>query len=210
MHIYFSGIGGTGIGPLALIAHKAGYAVSGSDKQDSLYIAYLKKQGITNVHIGQEYEQIAALHGSQPIDWFVYTSALPMEQPNAPELRFCRDNGIRASKRDEFLSFLLKEKNVDLVAVAGTHGKTTTTAMVIWLFKHLGVPISYSVGAKLSFGEMGEFHPESKYFVYEADEFDRNFLSFHPRLSLVTGVDWDHPDIYPTREGYNEAFVDFL
>ncbi len=83
MHIYFSGVGGAGIGPLALIAHQAGFQVSGSDKQQSSYIDYLKKQGITDVHVGQTYEQIAAVHQQQPIDWFVYTSALPVEQPEA-------------------------------------------------------------------------------------------------------------------------------
>jgi UDP-N-acetylmuramate--alanine ligase len=210
MHVYFSGIGGTAIGPLALIAHKAGFEVSGSDKQNSSYIDYLKKHGISDIHIGQSREQIAEVHAGQPIDWFVYTSALPMEQPDAPELRFCEEHSIKATKRDEFLSALLTEKQLKLIAVAGTHGKTTTTAMAIWLFKQIGVPVSYSVGAKLAFGDMGEFDAESDYFVYEADEFDRNFLAFHPHLSLITGLDWDHPDIYPTREEYNDAFVQFL
>jgi UDP-N-acetylmuramate--alanine ligase len=102
MHIYFSGIGGTGIGPLALIAHKAGFDVSGSDKQDSAYLAYLKAHGVTNVHVGQTYDQIAAVHAQKPIDWLVYTSALPVEQPDAPELQFAEERGIRATKRDEF------------------------------------------------------------------------------------------------------------
>lgn len=210
MHIYFSGIGGTAIGPLALIAHQAGYHVSGSDKQDSQYIQYLRKKGLKNIHIGQNYEQIAAVYDREPIDWFVYTSALPIENPDAPELRFCAEQGIKTSKRDAFLNLLLQEKSLNLIAVAGTHGKTTTTAMTIWLFKQLGIPISYSVGAKVSFGEMGEYEPQSTYFVYEADEFDRNFLSFEPHISLITGVDWDHPDIYPTREAYNAAFREFL
>lgn len=210
MHVYFSGIGGTAIGPLALIAQKAGYKVSGSDKQTSPYIDYLRERGITDIHIGQDYHDIEAIHKVAPIDWFVYTSALPIEQPNAPELRFCRDHTITASKRDEFLNHLLIEKDMKLLAVAGTHGKTTTTAMLIWLLKELSVPVSYSVGAKLSFGDMGDFDSKSEYFVYEADEFDRNFLAFRPYISIITGVDWDHPDIYPTRESYNEAFVEFL
>lgn len=210
MHVYFSGAGGTGIGPLALIAHKAGFSVSGSDKQHSLYIDYLKQHGIDDIHIGQSYEQIAEVHNQAPIDWFVYTSSLPIEQPDAPELKFCRDHGIKATKRDEFLNYLLEEKQLKLVGVAGTHGKTTTTAMAVWLFKQLGIPISYSVGAKMSFGDMGEYVPGSEYFVYEADEFDRNFLAFHPYISLITGIDWDHPDIYPTREAYNQAFHEYL
>src|SRR5262245_21542474 len=188
MHVHFSGIGGAGIGPLALIAHQAGYEVSGSYKQDSNYIHYLKERGITNIQIGQSYEQIAQLHHQSPIDWLVYTSALVMEQPNPPQLRFCRERGIKATKRNEFLTNFLQDKRLKLIAIAGTHGKTTTTAMVVWLFKQLAVPISYSVGSKLSFGEMGEFDPASQYFVYEADEFDRNFLAFHPHLSLISGL----------------------
>lgn len=208
--MYFSGIGGAAIGPLALIAHQAGLTVSGSDKQNSSYIDYLKKHGIQDIHIGQEYDQISAVHRTKAIDWFVYTSALPIEQPDAPELRFCKDHHIKATKRDVFLNQLLDDKQLKLLAIAGTHGKTTTTAMMIWLLKQLNIPISYSVGAKLSFGEMGEYHPKSEYFVYEADEFDRNFLAFHPYLSLITGIDWDHPDIYPTQASYNKAFEQFL
>jgi len=210
MHIFFSGIGGTAIGPLALIAKQAGYTVSGSDKQDSSYIRYLYDQGITDVHIGQSAESIAAVHAHQPIDWLVYSSAVAIEQPDAPEFVFCREQGVKMSKRDEFLSHFLDEKQLKLIAVAGTHGKTTTTAMMIWLMKQLDVPVSYSVGAKIPFGEMGHFELHSEYFIYEADEFDRNFLYFHPHLSIITGIDWDHPDIYPTRNEYNDAFRQFL
>lgn len=210
MHIFFSGIGGTAIGPLALIAKQAGYTVSGSDKQNSQYIEYLRGQGITDIHIGQDYQNIAAVHDRLPIDWFVYTSALPLEQPDAPELRFCREQDIKTSKRDELLNFIIAEKKLQLIAIAGTHGKTTTTAMTIWLLQQLDIPVSYSVGAKITFGDMGHFDPKSQYFVYEADEFDRNFLSFEPYMSLIAGIDWDHPDIYPTRESYNDAFREFL
>lgn len=210
MHIFFAGIGGTAIGPLALIAKQAGFSVSGSDKQASPYIDYLKKHGITDIYIGQSREGIAALHERSPIDWMVYTSALPLENPNAPELVYCREQGIKTSKRDELLNLIIREKNLKLLAVAGTQGKTTTTAMVIWLFKQLGLPVSYSVGAKLSYGDMGEFDPKSEYFVYEADEFDRNFLAFEPYLSIITGVSWDHHEIFPTREDYQAAFREFI
>lgn len=210
MHIYFSGIGGAGIGPLAQIAHAAGYEVSGSDKQDSSYIQYLKKHGITDVHIGQSTAGIADVHNRKPIDWFVYTSALPLENPNAPELVFCREQNIKTSKRDELLNVILREKKLDLIAIAGTHGKTTTTALTVWLFKQLGKPISYSLPAKTSFAEMGEYDPASKYFVYEADEFDRNFLAFEPTISLITGVSWDHHELFPTREDYKAAFQEFI
>lgn len=210
MHIYFSGIGGTGIGPLALIAKQAGFEVSGSDKQDSAYIDYLRDQGINDIHIGQTSQAIEEVHNRRPIDWLVYSAAVAIEQPDAPEFSFCRNHDIRLSLRDELLNRILEEKNLKLIAIAGTHGKTTTTSMVIWTLQQLGYPVSWSVGAKIPFGDMGHYEPGSEYFVYEADEFARNFLAFHPAVSIITGVDWDHPDIYPTRESYNAAFKDFL
>lgn len=210
MHIYFSGIGGAGISPLAQIAHQAGYKVSGSDKQDSQYIQYLKKHGVTDIHTGQAYDAIEAVHNSDAIDWFVYSSALALENPNAPEIAFCRDQNIKMSKRDELLNQIILDKKLKLIAVAGTHGKTTTTSMVIWLFRQLQIAVSYSVGAKISFGDMGEYAKGSEYFVYEADEFDRNFLAFEPYISLITGVSWDHHEIFPTREDYQEAFKEFI
>jgi UDP-N-acetylmuramate--alanine ligase len=210
MHIYFSGIGGAGIGPLAQIAKQAGYTVSGSDKQDSQYISYLKKHGITDIHIGQSDEAIATVHDKNPIDWFVYSSSVTIENPNAPELVFCREQSIKTSKRDELLNQILSDKNLKLIAIAGTHGKTTTTAMTTWLLKQLGEPVSYLLPAKTSFADMGEYNPDSKYFVYEADEFDRNFLAFEPAISLITGVSWDHHEIFPTRDDYQAAFREFI
>ena len=210
MHIYFSGIGGAGIGPLAQIAKQAGYDVSGSDKQNSNYIEYLRKNGIDNIVIGQSEENIAKIHAEQPIDWLVYTSALPMENPNAPELVFCRENDIKNTKRDELLNKILEDKNLKLVAIAGTHGKTTTTAMTTWLFKQLNIPVSYILPAKTNFADMGYFDKDSEYFVYEADEFDRNFLAYSPFISLITGVTWDHHEIFKTREDYKNAFKEFI
>lgn len=210
MHIFFSGIGGTAIGPLAIIAKQAGFDVSGSDKQNSSYIDYLKKHGITDVHIGQTKDAIAKVHTSKAIDWYVYSSAVEKEDPNAPELQFVDEQDIKKSKRDELINLILHEKKLKMIAVAGTHGKTTTTAMVIWLMKQLDLPISYSVGAKLSFGDMGQYQNRSEYFVYEADEFDRNFLAFEPHMSLITGVSWDHHEIFPSREDYQAAFKEFI
>ncbi len=210
MHIYFSGIGGAGIGPLAQIAHQAGYEVSGSDKRDSQYIQYLKAHGVTNIHIGQSLADIAAVHNQKPIDWCVFSSAITLEDSDAVELKFCKEQGIKTTKRDSLLNQIIKDKQLKLIAIAGTHGKTTTTALCIWLFKQLGVAISYSVGAKISFGDMGQYSVDSEYFVYEADEFDRNFLAFNPHLSLITGVSWDHHEIFPTREDYQQAFLEFI
>ncbi|MHB1864822.1 MAG: Mur ligase domain-containing protein [Candidatus Saccharimonadales bacterium] len=210
MHIYFLGIGGAGIGPLAQVAQQAGFEVSGSDKQHSSYIDYLKEHGIEDITISTSSDVVKEAHKRKPIDWLVYSSALKMEQIGVNQLETVKTLGIRSTKRDEFISEFIKLKKLKMIAVAGTHGKTTTTAMLVWLFKQIKQPISYLVPAKISFGEMGNYSDNSQYFIYEADEYDRNFLAFSPHLSVISGVSWDHHEIYPTREEYISAFKQFI
>lgn len=206
MNIYFCGIGGVGLGPLAEIALDAGYTVCGSDPSVSPMTERLHQRGVA-ISTDQSGEFLTSEHGRQPIDWFVYTSALASDHP---ELVRARQLGIKISKRDELLSEIIAQKNLKLIGIAGTHGKTTTTAMMVWALKQLGVPVSYSVGTTLSFGPSGHYQPGSEYFVYECDEFDRNFLCFHPHLSLVTSVDYDHPDTYASPADYLDAFTQFI
>ena len=206
MNIYFSGLGGVGIGPLAEIAHDAGHTVVGSDLSDSLVTHELRSKGIT-VSIGQDGAFLRESHKNTPLDWFVYTAALPADHP---ELQLAKELGIRAGKRDEFLAEFLKEHNLKLIAIAGTHGKTTTTGMATWALKQLGVPVSYSIGTTVSFGPSGAYEPDSEYFVYECDEFDRNLLHFSPYLSLLTSIDYDHPDTYPDEEDYKATFRQYV
>ena len=206
MRIYFSGLGGVGIGPLAEIARDAGHDVIGSDLAESPTTSELRAHGI-EVAIGQDGSFLRAAHELAPLDWFVYTSALPEDHP---ELTLARELGIRTGKRDEFLAGLLREKDVKLVAVAGTHGKTSTTSQLVWTLRQLGIPVGYSIGTTVPFGPSGVFDPESEYFVYECDEYDRNFLQFHPHLAIIPSVDYDHPDTFPTEASYTEAFRTFL
>ena len=206
MNIYFSGVGGVGIGPLVEIARDAGHTIMGSDISESLITQELREQGVA-VTIGQDGTFLRASHAATPIDWFVYTSALPDDHA---ELLLAHELGMRVSKRDEFLAYIIQEKDLKLIAVAGTHGKTTTTGMMVWLMRELGIPASYSVGSTLSFGPSGKYDPNSEYFVYECDEYDRNFLHFQPYLSLITSIDYDHPDTYPTEAEYTEAFRQFI
>lgn len=205
MNIYFSGIGGVGIGPLAEIANDAGYNVAGSDMEESPVTAELRQHGI-NVSTMQDGTFLKARHDEQPIDWFVYTSALP---DNHPELVLAHQLGIHVAKRDELLAYIIKNKGLKLIAIAGTHGKTTTTGMMVWVLQHLNIPVSYSIGTTISFGPSGKFDPTSEYFVYECDEFDRNFLSFRPYLSIIPSIDYDHSDTYPTPNDYLDAFRQF-
>jgi len=206
MNIYLSGLGGVGIGPLAEIARDAGHIVMGSDLTENLVTHELREQGIA-VNIGQDGSFLQECHEASPIDWFVYTSALP---DNHPELILARELGLRVGKRDEFLAYIIQEKDLKLIAIAGTHGKTTTTGMMVWTMQQLGIPVSYSVGTTLPFGPSGKFDPKSQYFIYECDEYDRNFLNFQPELSLLTSIDYDHPDTYPTETEYTNAFHQFI
>lgn len=206
MRIYFVGIGGVGLGPLAEIARDAGHDVLGSDRQDSLTTAELRDTGI-QVSLDQTGDYLAFEHTNTPIDWLVYTSALPTDHP---ELVSARRLGIKTTKRDELLNQILIEKNLKLIAAAGTHGKTSTTGLMVWTMQQLGIPVSYSIGSGISFGPSGKFDASAKYFVYECDEFDQNFLHFTPYLSLITSIDFDHPDTYPTQADYTKAFSQFI
>ena len=206
MNIYFAGIGGVGIGPLAEIALDAGHTVAGSDTTSSLTTTELEARGI-DIATSQDGTFLKTKHDATPIDWFVHTAALSADHP---ELLLAQKLGIKTAKRDELLAHIIQEKNLHLLAIAGTHGKTTTTGMMVWTLQQLGLPVSYSVGSTLSFGPSGKFDPSSKYFIYECDEFDRNFLHFQPHLSLVTSIDYDHPDTYPTELDYTVAFRQFI
>lgn len=203
MKIFISGITGTGMGPLALMAKDAGAEVFGSDLSDSPISSELKKAQIDFKVGPQTADFISSL---QDIDWFIYTSSLPADHP---ELAYAKSHNIKISKRDELINFLIQKFNLKLIAVAGTHGKTTTTAILIWTFRQLGIPISYLVGSNLGFAPSGHYDQNAQFFVYEADEYDRNFLTFSPWLSLIMAVSYDHSDIYPTRLDYENAFNQF-
>ena len=204
MKIYISGISGTGMGPLALMARAAGFEVCGSDLAKGAIYDELVSAGC-DVYIGEQDGEFlwSRLEG---LDWFVYTSALPADHA---ELVMAQKAGVKCTKRDDFTAFLVEKLGLKMVAVAGTHGKTTTTAMILWACLKLGLPVSYIVGTTLGFAPSGAYHPGDKYFIYEADEYDKNFLKYHPWLAVLPYVSYDHPDIYPTEEDYRRAFSQF-
>lgn len=207
MRIYFSGIGGVGIGPLAQIAIDAGYDVVGSDREASLMTSELAARGIA-VHIGEQTgEFLREQHALAPFDYFVYTAALAYDHP---EYLAAQQLGIIRLKRDGLIARLLDATGLKMLACAGTHGKTTTSSLLVWTMQQLGLPVSYSLGTTTNFGASGRYDRKSEYFVYECDEYDRNFLHFTPELSLVSSIDYDHPDTYRTIEEYRQAFTDFI
>ena len=180
--------------------------VCGSDAQEGAVTGELVAAGI-KMEIGkQDGSFLQKQFDAGLVDWFVYTSALP---ENHPELVLAKKLGLRISKRDELIAYLVEKMDLKMVAVAGTHGKTTTTAMIVYAALALGLPISYLVGTTLSFAESGSYDKHSRFLVYEADEYDRNFLRFFPWLAVVTTVSYDHPDIYKTKLEYLQAFAKF-
>ena len=192
------------MGPLALMAKDAGFEVLGSDLAKGAIYEELADAGI-EVSVGEQDGEFLKKN-LEGLDWFVYTSALP---ENHPELLVAREAGVKCTKRDDFTAFLVDKLGLKMVAVAGTHGKTTTTSMIVWASLKLGMPVSYVVGTTLGFAPSGAYHKGDEYFVYEADEYDRNFLKYHPWLAVITCVSYDHPDIYPTEEDYKAAFEQF-
>ncbi len=205
MKVYISGISGTGMGPLALMAKAAGYEVYGSDLAEGAIYNELMEAGV-EVRIGEQDGKFLQKKLNDGVDWFVYTSALPDDHA---ELTLAKNAGIKCTKRDDFTAHLVDELGLKMIAVAGTHGKTTTTAMIVWGALKMGLPVSYIVGTTLGFAPSGAYHKDDKYFIYEADEYDRNFLKYHPWIAVIPAVSYDHPDIYQTREEYLKAFKQF-
>ena len=205
MNIYISGISGTGMGPLALMAKAAGHTVWGSDLARGAIYDELVRAGI-EVQIGEQDGEFLRTKLEEGVDWFAYTSALPEDHK---ELVLAQGAGVKCTKRDDLTAYLVEELGLKMVAVAGTHGKTTTTSMIVWASLKLGLPVAYIVGTTLGFAPSGSYRSGDKYFVYEADEYDRNFLKFKPWLAVVPAVSYDHPDIYPTEEDYRQAFAQF-
>lgn len=203
MKVYISGISGTGMGPLALMARDAGFEVCGSDLSEGAVYPELQEVNI-EVAIGKQDGKFLQKKIEEGVDWFIYTSALPNDHP---ELKIAREAGIRCTKRDEFTEFLVESLGLKMIAVAGTHGKTTTAAMIVWVATHLGLPVAHVVGTTLGFSSSGAYNWKDEYFVYEADEYDRNFLRFHPWLTIVTCVTYDHPDTYKKPRDYRAAFL---
>ncbi len=206
MNIYISGISGTGMGALALLASDAGEKICGSDLKKGDVADELLQRDIPVYFGKQDGAFLQECYDKTGVDWFVYTSALPQ---NHPELQLAQKLGLRTAKRDELINYLIEKQGSKLVAVAGTHGKTTTTGMLVWACQQLHLPISYLVGTTLPFTGAGHYDQTAQFFIYEADEYDRNFLAFHPWIGAITVATYDHPDIYKTEAEYHQAFSQF-
>ncbi|WP_205665729.1 UDP-N-acetylmuramate--L-alanine ligase [Anoxybacter fermentans] len=196
--IHFIGIGGISMSGIASILLDMGYQVSGSDLKDSPLLRELKKKG-ARIYIGHD-----AANLDHP-DEVVVTAAIP---PNNVELQKARELGIPIIKRAQMIARLMKYKKG--IAIAGTHGKTTTTSMVSLILEKAGLDPTVLLGGELNDIGGNAKLGQGEYLVTEADESDGSFLYFEPLISIVTNIESDHMDYYETEEKLKQAFSQFL
>lgn len=200
-HVYFMGIGGISMSGLAHILIERGFKVSGSDNKKSEMTEKLASQG-ANIVYGQKAENIA---NSSPIDVVVYTAAV---HPDNPEFMAAKEAGIPMLTRAELLGQIMTHYDLP-VAVAGTHGKTTTTSMLSKILLEADTDPTLSIGGV--FKDIGGNIRvgKSEYFVTEACEYTNSFLSFFPKISIITNIDADHLDFFKDLDDIRHSFRKF-
>ena len=197
MRVHLVGIGGIGLSAIARVLHGWGYRVSGSDRQASALTAMLAAEGMT-IYAGHRAEQVAGA------DLVLMSSAVAEDNPEVVE---ARRRGVPVVKRNQFLADLTSGKLT--IAVAGTHGKTTTSAMIAWILVQAGLDPTFIVGGVLDNLGTNARAGHGRYFVIEADEYDRAFLGLWPEVAVITTLEHDHPDCYPTFGEMRDAFARF-
>jgi len=195
-HYHFIGIGGTGLSAIARVLFERGETVTGSDIIMTPAAQELHQLGI-QISIGHDGKNI------QHADVVIRSSAV---QDINPEVVAAIVNNIPVLKRRDFLEHLTKNKKV--IAVAGTHGKTTTTAMAAWCLSQSGFQPSYVIGSVSKNLGNNAAAGSGEYFVIEADEYDNMFLGLKPQILIITNIEHDHPDCFPTETLYRQAFRD--
>ena len=199
MRYYFIGVGGIGMSALARYFHQRGDAVSGYDRTPSPLTEALQAEGI-DVH----YEDNPALIPAD-VDEVVYTPAVPQE---LAEFQTLKARGVEMKKRSQVLGELTQGKKC--IAVAGSHGKTTTTTLIAHLLSKAPCGCTAFLGGiSKNFDSNLYVDGKSDYVVVEADEYDRSFLQLHPHYAVITATDPDHLDIYGTHEHMLEAYLQF-
>lgn len=195
--IHLIGIGGTGLSAIAKVLLEQGYRVSGSDQVYS-ELAEAVDQAGAQVYVGHAADQVRGA------DLVIRSSAVPEDNV---EVLAARENDIPVVTRKEFLSSLMSDQQV--IAVAGSHGKTTTTSMIVWILSELDQDPSFIVGGVVSGLQTNAAAGQGKHFVIEADEYDYMFLGLEPDLEVITNIEHDHPDMFPTEQDFRQAFWDF-
>ena len=210
IHIHFIAIGGAAMHNLALaVASKAGYKVTGSD--DEIFdpaLSHLREAGLLPDEMGWHPERI-----TKDIDAIIL--GMHAREDN-PELVRARELGLKIYSFPEYLYEQTKDKI--RIVVGGSHGKTTTTSMILYVLQRLGIEADYMVGAQIEgFERMVRLSDTAKYAVFEGDEYltspldlRSKFLWYHPHVAILTGIAWDHINVFPTFDKYVDTFRQFV
>ncbi len=201
-HIYFLGIGGIGMSALARYFHSSGFEVSGYDKTETKLTRSLMSEGI-EIEFKENLKKVEDFDRDTTL--ICYTPAIPKAHS---ELLFFQVENYNLVKRAELLGFLSAGKNC--LAVAGTHGKTTTSSILAYLLSHTEEGCSAFLGGIASNFNSNLLITESENVVVEADEFDRSFLHLHPNYAILTSTDADHLDIYGDEDTIQKGFQEFV
>ncbi len=198
-HIHFIGIGGAGMSGIAEVLHNLGYQISGSDLNPSATLERLKSLGI-NCQVG---------HVSGHIDGADCVVTSTAVKPDNPEVLAARENQVPIVPRAVMLAELMRMKQG--IAIAGTHGKTTTTSLVASILAQAGLDPTFVIGGRLNSAGVNAKLGSGNYIVVEADESDASFLNLLPVMAVVTNIDADHMETYGhSVDRLKSAFVDFL
>jgi len=198
-HIHFVGIGGSGMNGIAEVLLNEGYKISGSDQKENDAVRHLREQG-AEVFIGHAAENIKGAH--------VVVKSTAISYDNI-EIRHARDSRIPVVRRAEMLAELMRSRYG--IAIAGTHGKTTTTSLVTSVLALGKLDPTFVIGGKLNSAGTNAVLGSSRYMVTEADESDASFLHLLPMMTVVTNIDEDHMDTYGGDIGkLDQTFIDFL
>jgi len=195
--VHMIGVGGVGMSGLARLFLTRGVPVSGSELREWPSLQGLRALGGT-IYMRHEPSNL------EGVDTVVYSSAIPADHL---ELVEARRRGLRILHRSEALAAAMTGRRT--IAVAGTHGKTTTTSMITLILQHAGLSPSFVIGGEISEVGSNAHHGTGEYFVAEADEHDRTFLLYRPYVSIITNVDADHLNTYGDMAGLEDAFVEF-
>ena len=199
---YFIGIGGVGMSALARLCLKDGYTVYGYDKTSSEITDQLIEMGI-EIKFDSSVKVLKIFLSSIDVQ-VVYSSAIPNSHP---QLAFYKKQGNQVFKRAEFLASLCSGKKT--LAIAGTHGKTTTSSILTHIFSKTDQSFTSVMGGFFNNSSSNLIQTGSETFIVEADEYDRSFLYLHPTIACITSLEADHLDIYKNEAAFMEAFDQF-
>ena len=199
--LYFLGIKGVGMTGLAQILKYRGYLVRGSDTKEKFFTDQVLKENKINF-----YEGFSASNIKDDISCIIYSTAY--SEKNNKEFKAAKDKGIPLIPYHEMVADLFNSSKG--LAVTGTHGKTTTSALLAYVLREYGLNPNALIGSRVFEFNGNALVGSSDYFVLEADEYQNKLKYYDPWAVILTNVDYDHPDTYPDKQAYNQAFIDFI